>query len=212
MSENREYVKKAEVKPWRAMFHEWMEIIRSEIKEKGITYEYHLVGSSRRNLVIRHHNKGFDCDYQLMIMHNSKQKEGKDIKESFMHTLDKVVTNDGFKNCKDSTSSIEIEMVDSDNSKIIAKYDIAILVVKSDQMEILRHYKTKPEVWTFEILADMTKAHERYKKIVGNQMWRYLRDVYYDKKTANKEENKKSFQILNEAVVDTLKHFGCFEE
>ena len=43
-------------------------------------------------------------------------------------------------------------------------------------------------------------------------MWEYLRKVYKKKRHDHKDDvepnKKKSYQLLNESVVETLKHFG----
>ena len=77
-----------------------------------------------------------------------------------------------------------------------------------ENTEILRHYKDrKPEIWKFEQLPDMKNASEQFRRIKGPEMWQDLRERYYDKKTNNKSD-KKSFQLLHEAVNETLKKFG----
>lgn len=58
----------------------------------------------------------------------------------------------------------------------------------------------------------MKKIHENYKKISGSDMWNYLRKLYINKRHSYKDNidssRKKSYQILNESVNETLKHFG----
>lgn len=77
-----------------------------------------------------------------------------------------------------------------------------------ENTEILRHNKNpKTKSWKFEQLPDMTNASEQFRKIKGPEMWQDLRERYYDKKTNNKSD-KKSFQLLHEAVNETLKEFG----
>ena len=122
-----EYVSKKEVKPWRAMFHKWMKNIRTKVKEKGITFTYRLVGSAKRNLVIRHHNQGFDCDYQIFIQRNSKALSPKEIKLLFKSVIDEVGVVDCFEPCENSTSSLTIKMVDKSQSKVRVGYDVVIL-------------------------------------------------------------------------------------
>ena len=133
-----EYVSKKEVKPWRAMFHKWMENIRTKLKEKGITFTYRLVGSAKRNLVIRHHNKGFDCDYQVFIQRNNDNLSPKDIKFLFKSVIDEVCASDGFEPCENSTSSLTIKMVDKSQSKVRVGYDIVMLQETDEGLKILR--------------------------------------------------------------------------
>ena len=200
-----EYVSKKEVKPWRAMFHKWMKNIRTKMKEKGITFTYRLVGSAKRNLVIRHHNKGFDCDYQVFIQRNNDNLSPKDIKFLFKSVIDEVCASDSFEPCENSTSSLTIKMVDKSQSKVRVGYDIVMLQETDEGLKILRCQSkgTKKESFVFELLPDMTNMSAKLAKIKGKNQWNKLRELYYNKKI-NYNGEKKSFQLLNEAINEVL--------
>ena len=200
-----EYVSKKEVKPWRAMFHKWMENIRTKVKERGITFTYRLVGSAKRNLVIRHHNKGFDCDYQIFIQRNNNNLSPKDIKLLFKSVMDEVCVADGFETCENSTSSLTIKMVNKSQSKVRVGYDVVILQETDEGLKILRcqNKGTKKESFVFELLPDMTNMSAKLAKIKGKKQCDKLRERYYNKKT-NYNGEKKSFQLLNEAINEVL--------
>lgn len=68
------------------------------------------------------------------------------------------------------------------------------------------HNKHNNNNYVFEQLPDMKDHVENFKKIKGPEMWKQLRQIYYDKKINNKEE-KKSFQILNESVNEVLQKY-----
>ena len=54
---NYEYVSKDEVRPYKELFEEVFREIQKELKKKnGLTFSFALVGSAKRNLVVRHHN------------------------------------------------------------------------------------------------------------------------------------------------------------
>lgn len=206
------YMTEAEIHPWHKKFIDWIESIRNEVRSKGITFECQLVGSAKRHLVIPHHNKGFDLDFQIIIHKNKINKDEEQLKQLFMGLLNPLVTAEGFEDCEDSTSSITIKMIDKYQSKIKVGYDVVILKTHktgdTEHTSILRHYrKEKPERWAFEQLPDMTDASKQFAKIRGADMWQDLRKRYYDKKTKNKDD-KKSFQLLHEAVNETLEEFG----
>lgn len=206
------YMTKNEIQKWHKKFLDWIEHIRTEIRGNGITFDCRLVGSAKRHLVIHHHNKGFDLDFQIILHKNKKALSEEKIKGLFMNLLNHLVVEEGFEYCKDSTSAITIKMIDTEKSKIITGYDVVLLKRKTvdgvENTEILRHYKdTKPEVWTFERLPDMTNAGEQFRKIQGPEMWQDLRQRYYNKKIKD-TSGKKSFQLLHEAVNETLKQFG----
>lgn len=204
---------KAEIQPWHKTFLGWIANIRKDIRLKGITFDCRLVGSAKRHLVIPHHNKGFDLDFQIIIHKNKQELREKQLKQLFMGLLNPLVTAEGFEHCEDSTSSITIKMIDKNQSKIKVGYDIVIIrnktVNKVVQTEILRHYKeVRSERWAFEQLPDMMiDASKQLTQISGTDMWQDLRERYYDKKTKN-TDGKKSFQLLHEAVNETLKEFG----
>lgn len=200
-----EYVSKKEVKPWRAMFYRWMKNIRTKVKEKGITFTYRLVGSAKRNLVIRHHNKGFDCDYQIFIQRNKNSLSPKEIKLLFKSVIDEVCVADGFEPCENSTSSLTIKMVDKSQSKVPVGYDVVILQETDEGLKILRcqNKGTKKELFVFELLPDMTNMSAKLAKIKGKKQCDKLRERYYKKKT-NYNGEKKSFQLLNEAINEVL--------
>lgn len=206
------YMTKAEIHPWHKKFIDWIESIRKEVRSKGITFECQLVGSARRHLVIPHHNKGFDLDFQIIIHKNKINKDEEQLKQLFMGLLNPLVTAEGFEHCEDSTSSITTKMIDKNRANIKVGYDVVIIKNKTVnnvvQTEILRHYKDEiPKRWAFEQLPDMTDASKQFAKIRGADMWQDLRERYYDKKTKNKDD-KKSFQLLHEAVNETLEEFG----
>ena len=200
-----EYVSKKEVKPWRAMFHKWMKNIRPKVKEKGITFTYRLVGSAKRTLVIRHHNQGFDCDYQIFIQRNSKALSPKEIKLLFKSVIDEVCVVDCFEPCENSTSSLTIKMVDKAQSKVRVGYDVVILQETDEGLKILRcqNKGTKKESFVLELLPDMTNMSAKLAKIKGKNQWNKLRELYYNKKI-NYNGEKKSFQLLNEAINEVL--------
>ena len=202
------YVSKEEVKPFRRQFHEWMKKIRGEIKEEGISFTYMLVGSAKRNLVIRHHNKGFDCDYQIRITKNKNGYKAEKIKHLFMNALNGIVENYGYSNCENSSSSITIKMI-GNNSNIVHSYDVVVLQQHNKETKILRY--RKPPVgdgsYDFELLPNMSDFADNLRKINGSDRWKKLRGNYYKKKINELTENrtgKKSFQLLNEAVKEVL--------
>lgn len=207
-----EYMTKNEIQKWHKKFLGWIEHIRDKIRENGLTFDCRLVGSAKRHLVIRHHNKGFDLDFQIILHKSKKAFSEEKIKGLFMNLLNPLVVEEGFEYCKDSTSAITIKMVDAEKSKIITGYDVVLLKRKTvdgvENTEILRHNKKpKTESWKFEQLPDMTNASEQFRKIQGPEMWQDLRQRYYNKKIKD-TSGKKSFQLLHEAVNETLKQFG----
>lgn len=207
---DKRYVVSSEVKPFRKQFHDWMQAIHDEIKSKGVSFTYMLVGSARRNLVIRNHNKGFDCDYQIKITRNKNNLKEKELKYLFINTLNPIVKKCNYKDCENSTSSITIKKL-GNRSNIEHSYDVVILIDALEGVKILRYHKSSngDGKYNFELLPNTDKAQENFSKIKGKDMWDELRDVYYEKKMAElteKKTGKKSYQLLNEAVNEVLQN------
>ena len=207
---NYEYVSKDEVRPYEKLFEEVFREIQKELKKKnGLTFSFALVGSAKRNLVVRHHTKGFDCDYQLYLQRNKQELSAEEIKKLLIKKFDEKMPNE-FDYCEDSTSSITIKKKITKQSKIEFSYDIVIMDLYEDASYILRKNGSGQYVWNQ--LPDFTSFEDDYRQIEGADMWEDLRQCYYDKKIAKnngspKYKYKKSFQLLHQAVKETLSRF-----
>jgi hypothetical protein len=208
--ENYEYVSKNEVRPYEELFEEVFREIQKELKKKnGLTFSFALVGSAKRNLVVRHHNKGFDCDYQLYLQRNKQELSAEEIKKLLIKKFDEKMPNE-FDYCEDSTSSITIKKKITKQSRIEFSYDIVIMDLYEDASYILRKNGSGQYVWNQ--LPNFTSFEDDYRQIEGADMWEDLRQCYYDKKIAKnngspKYKDKKSFQLLHQAVKETLSRF-----
>ena len=207
---NYEYVSKDEVRPYEELFEEVFREIQKELKKKnGLTFSFALVGSAKRNLVVRHHNKGFDCDYQLYLQRNKQELSAEKIKKLLIKKFDEKMPSE-FDYCEDSTSSITIKKKITQQSKIEFSYDIVIMDLYEDASYILRKNGSGQYVWNQ--LPDFTSFEDDYRQIEGADMWEDLRQCYYDKRIAKnngspKYKDKKSFQLLHQAVKETLSRF-----
>ena len=207
---NYEYVSKDDVRPYEELFEEVFREIQKELKKKnGLTFSFALVGSAKRNLVVRHHNKGFDCDYQLYLQRNKQELSAEEIKKLLIKKFDEKMPNE-FDYCEDSTSSITIKKKITKQSKIEFSYDIIIMDLYEDASYILRKNGSGQYVWNQ--LPDFTSFEDDYRQIEGADMWEDLRQCYYDKRIAKnngspKYKDKKSFQLLHQAVKETLSRF-----
>lgn len=207
---NYEYVSKDEVRPYKELFEEVFREIQKELKKKnGLTFSFALVGSAKRNLVVRHHNKGFDCDYQLYLQRNKQELSAEKIKKLLIKKFDEKMPSE-FDYCEDSTSSITIKKKITKQSKIEFSYDIVIMDLYEDASYILRKNGSGQYVWNQ--LPDFTSFKDDYRQIEGADMWEDLRQCYYDKRIAKnngspKYKDKKSFQLLHQAVKETLSRF-----
>lgn len=203
-----EYVSKSEVKPYRDLFEkEIISIIRTECKQKGLTFVCQLVGSARRNLIVRHHNKGFDCDYQILIKKNVAKLSGKDIKMLLLACFNKYMP-DCFDYCEDSTSAITIKQ--KHGNKIQFSYDIVILLENDKgQIQILRRVRNGEQYnYIWNLLPNSNNLEDKIKLIESTNHYDELCELYYQKKvnkiSGSNYQERKSFQLLNEAANEII--------
>ena len=210
------YITKKELKEPKKILNDWILRVQKAIKkEYKITFSFNLIGSGKRNLVIKSCNSNwFDLDCQLVIRKMPKEfnlkSNAKKVKDIFRRAFDKEKLDD-FSYCEDSTHALT-----SKNERGKYSFDIILTYYEKDELFILRNDKnsnnanSKDYKWAQK--GDMKKFHENYKKISGSDMWNYLRNLYINKRHSYKDNidssRKKSYQILNESVNETLNHFG----
>lgn len=210
------YITKKELKEPKKILNDWiLRVQKAKKKEYKITFSFNLIGSGKRNLVIKSCNSNwFDLDCQLVIRKMPKEfnlkSNAKKVKDIFRRAFDKEKLDD-FSYCEDSTQALT-----SKNERGKYSFDIILTYYEKDELFILRNDKnsnnanSKDYKWAQK--GDMKKFHENYKKISGSDMWNYLRNLYINKRHSYKDNidssRKKSYQILNESVNETLNHFG----
>lgn len=189
-----DYVPKKELSPYKNQFNEAIKHIKSKI---NYSFQYRLVGSAKRNLVLRHHNKGFDLDYQIIFNQSIKGQDYKALKMEFMEEFNSYFTKKGYKYAEDSTSAITIKRIE--DSKIHDGYDITLISSESDGLHILRYIDDKKTMMGLELIKQSLQFQKRYSEIKGPEQWSELREIYKWKKE-NNVDGKKSFSLLAEAV------------
>lgn len=200
------YVNKKELGPYKDYFSRLMESIRPYLRNKGITFHYNLVGSAKRNLVIPHPNKGFDCDYQIFIEKNKSNLSEKKIKYLFITLLNDKVDHNQFSFCKNRTTAITIKKINENESRVEFSYDIVIMKVEKGNTYVIRENDEQKHTYHWAELPDMRDYIKRYNLIKGNDMWTELRNEYYKLKMNNKN-GEKSYHLLNKAINNVLVKF-----
>ena len=206
--DQEKYVSKGEVKPYTELFDSVFGKIKKVLKKKqGLTFTHNLVGSAKRNLVVRHHNQGFDCDYQLYLQKNKKDLSPKEIKQLLIDEFDKRMPAHGFDKCENKTTAIKIKKKNTRKSAIEFSYDVVIMKNDNGGPQVIK--ESNPDVYVWNKVADYGTWAEDYAKIKGSEMWGDLRDRYYEKKIKKAEgdasyQGRKSFQILHEATKETI--------
>ena len=196
-----EFMTKAEVKPHRQEFKNIIDSIRRDIRNEGITFTYTLIGSAKRNLVLRHHNKGYDCDYKITIQKNINKVKEKELKQMFMDAFNKVIVPMGYNHCEDSTQAITMKKVVKKESKIEKGYDVIITKDLDDGTHILRNDKNKRgNVYHYVQMKDTQNFYNNYAQIKGSKMWEDLREKYKKKR----EDNESGAYYYKDSVYKEL--------
>jgi len=209
-----QYVSRKDLIDPREIFKDWILKVQKEIKkEYKIRFNFVPIGSGKRKMVIKKCNESFfDLDYQIVITKYPKDwdinKKAKDIKMNFKNIFDKYKP-EGFSPCEDSTQALTTK-----NRTKGYGYDIIITRYDSNNDFYILYNKKNTNGannndYEWEIRSDMKDHRERLNKIEGSEMWNYLRELYKDKRhNYSRNNEKKAYQILNEAVYETLEHFN----
>ncbi len=210
------YISRNALKPKKNQFLTWIGKVQTDIKKKHhIHFSYRPIGSGKRNMVVQLCNSEYyDLDYQIEITkipsNMNFDKDAKEIKNIFKDTFDNYKPSE-FSNCEDSTQALTVK-----NTSKGYGYDIIITTFKNGSFYILYNKKNTNNAnnndYCWEIRADMKKFRENLKKIKGADKWDHLRKIYLEKRHSHKDDKKpdkkKAYQLLNEAVNETISFFG----
>ena len=211
-----EYVYINELKDLKKKFKTLINKVHKYLRKNyKITFSCIPIGSGKRNMVIKQCNKNyFDLDFQIVLQSVPDEYNSNDsckaLKDLFRSVFDKFKLP-GFSDCEDSTQALTIKNVKSGYGFdiVITKYDSNANFYILYNKKSTNAANNKDYEWA--IRSKMNKYQERLKCVKGVEMWQYLRDIYLKKRHEHKDDNnankKKSYQLLNEAVVETLKHF-----
>lgn len=202
-----DYISKRTIKESKCkqIFTDTFRKVQKEIKKEGLTFSFNLVGSAKRNMIVDYPDKPFDCDYQLFLQKNKKELTAKQIKEKLIVLFNKFLSSN-FSNCENSTTAITTHY----KGKIPFGYDIVIIDARGNTPLIIKRDKNYNHFWNK--LPHEKGYPSNLAQIDGPEMWTELRERYLDKKDKQYHNkypiDRKSFQILNEAINETI---DCFE-
>ena len=197
----------------KEVFNNWIKKVKDIIKATyRIDFRYTLIGSGSRNMVICCCNNPnyFDLDYQITLTSWPEKMKPKIIKDIFRNVFNGNKPK-GFKDLKDRSQSLRTK-----NLSLGYGFDIIITRFDEDNNFYLLYNKkdsndANNEDYSWLPRKDMAKYRERIKQISGPVMWNKLRDIYLNKRHDHKDDNsidkKKSYQLFNESVVETLTIF-----
>lgn len=196
--------------------------------EGDINFEYDFVGSANRDgavFITRRikGNKGFDFDVNLYVSRpdDSHEWRAKYLRNQFYLAIQKVFKKYGYEDPEDRTSVIRVKLVDKKDSKIIHSVDFAIFQdIQNKDGTLIKKYARKyddgsygwttrggknDEVnkkleWLDENIGDNNDEDYSYFYSENFSLLEDLKQEYLKLKNNNKNEEKCSFQLFNEAI------------
>ena len=191
-----EYVKKEEWQPVRDELYEIIHKLQDEVREY-FTFQYHFVGSSKRNMITRgrNSNTGFDFDVNIEVNDPDEDYSAEEIRNILRNGLDRV-TNPygrsifGYDYTEDSTRVLTIKVKDKANSRILHSCDFCIVNDCEDGRQQYIRYNKKQHSYSWEYQPKgYYELPEKIEWIKKNGLWQQARDVYLDKKNMNTDKN-----------------------
>ena len=194
-------------------FHDWITEVHRILRKKHIRFDCNLIGSGSRNMVVQNCNENgyFDLDYQIILTKYPVDMKPKKIKDLFRNAFNNSKPS-GFKDMKDRTQSLRTKDLNRG-------YGYDVIITRFDENEafyILYNDKDDNSAnnydYSWKPRKEMNKYRERFERVKSNpKMYEYLRNLYLSRRCEHKDDQEpnklKAYQILNGAVVDTLKHF-----
>jgi len=204
MSKNINYVPKRMVKEYKKDMHDYLLIVQENLKESGKPYfSVGIVGSAKRNLILRRGHEIYDVDFQLLC---TNKDVNANYREDIYDELRRVIPRNW--SLSQSTSTI---FCTKPNEK---EFDIALIKkVKDNEFHISKLDKedSNSNKYIWNKLRDSSDLYEKRRKINGNEQWSYLRSQYKTLRVNqwdDSSENKKpSFALFSEAVNNTYNKF-----
>lgn len=213
-----EYIKKEEWQPVRDELYEIIHKLQDEVRE-CFTFQYHFVGSSKRNMITRDRNSntGFDFDVNIEVNDPNENYSAEEIRNILRNGLDRV-TNPygrsifGYDYTEDSTRVLTIKVKDKANSRILHSCDFCVVNDCEDGRQQYIRYNKKQHSYSWEYQPKgYYELPEKIEWIKKNGLWQQVRDVYLVKKNMNADKNKKSRSIFAETVHQVCQQNGYFQ-
>ncbi|VEU76520.1 hypothetical protein [Mycoplasmopsis columboralis] len=178
-------------------------------KEKKISVQWRLVGSGARNLITENGKKEIDFDFNLIInkIKEPQYEDLKKLKDYVRMHLNKKLSDFGYRDSEDSTSSLTTHLIKIKKSSREFKIDIAIVKVeKNSDWYRLIHKKTgdtDKDEWKWEKGPNSNELIKRAQILKKNGWWLETRQAYLTKKNlylSRGDKNHSSYICFSEAV------------
>ena len=186
------------------------QLVQSINNDSVMAVEAHLVGSGARNLITQNANEPIDLDYNLCVLEVFKISfnNGQAIKEHIRKHFNKVLNQNGWGDCQDSTSALTTEYRHfTKGNKTEFKIDLAIVRESRYGLERLIHSKTgivSLDQWYWNQVRDSKGLSDKVHKIKSENLWLEVRKKYLEKKNMYLRgadmNNHPSFNVYIETI------------
>jgi hypothetical protein len=202
-----EYVSNYEWEPVRDELFEIIHRLQDEVRD-NFTFQYHFVGSSKRQMITRDRNSniGFDFDVNIEVNDPDENYSAEEIRNILHKGLDRV-TNPygysifGYDFTEDSTRVLTIKVKDRANSRILHSCDFCIIYECGDGRQQYIRYNKQQNSYTWEYQPKgFMELPAKIDWIKEHGLWQEVRDHYLYKKNVNENPNKHSRTIFAETV------------
>lgn len=204
---NFEYVSKEEWKPIRNELVEIIHSLQDEVRDY-FTFQYHFVGSSKRNMITRNRttNVGFDFDVNIEVNDPYEDYSPKEIRNILRQGLDRVThpyrhSNFGYDYTEDSSRVLTIKVKDRSKSMILYSCDFCIVNECSDGRQQYIRYNKKQNTYSWEYQPKgYMKLPAKIDWLKKHGLWQEVREYYLYKKNINNNLDKQSRTIFAETI------------
>lgn len=215
---NFEYVPKEEWKPIRDELLEIIHRLQNEVRD-SFTFQYHFVGSSKRNMITRDRNSntGFDFDVNIEVNDPNEDYSAEEIRSILRKCLDRV-TNPygysifGYDYTEESTRVLTIKVKDRANSRILHSCDFCVIheCGKGRQQYIRYNKKQNSYSWEYQPKGHM-ELSSKIEWVKKRGLWQQVIESYIDKKNENADDSKKSRSIFAETIHQVCQQNGYYQ-
>ncbi len=200
-----EYVTSQVAAPYKRLVIKMIERAQELVRGR-LTFQYHFVGSSRRNMITcdRTTNKGFDFDIDLEIGDDVyKRYDPKEIKQSLMNAFNLAAWGKEMKFSEDSTRVFTIKKLDASFARIEWSCDFAVVHRKKKNGQLrIEYIKNRKEQgsYVWEERSHEIKTEQKAQWLKDYGYWDEVREIYLRKKNENVNPTKKSRALYAEAI------------
>lgn len=204
---NFEYVSKEEWKPKRNQLVEIIHNLQDEVRD-SFTFQYHFVGSSKRNMITRDRttNVGFDFDVNIEVNDPYEVYSPKEIRDILREGLNRVThpygySIFGYDYTEDSSRVLTIKVKDKSKSMILYSCDFCIVNECSNGRQLYIRYNKKQNTYSWEYQPKgYMKLPAKIDWIKKHGLWQEVREYYLYKKNINNNPDKHSRTIFAETI------------